>query len=104
MDTLLSLSPDTLLFNEIKKKIGELDKNEYFYAETVDGTKTLAKKGIVAIFFIILIGILDLFCKVYAVYLCWNINSKESPILRILYTIFAYWFGIFYLIYYKIAH
>lgn len=102
MDTLLSFSPDNLLFAEIKKQINKIDSNEYYTYE--DEAKKLSKQGLLAVFFIVLLGFLELFMKVYAVYLCWNINSRESIPLRILYTVFAYWFGLFYVVYYKIAH
>jgi len=46
--------------------------------------------------------ILSLTISTYAAYLSWNCSMGDHPFLRILFAIFAFWFGLLYILYYVI--
>ena len=42
--------------------------------------------------------------RIIALYLCWKCNRKEQTILRILYLLVAYFFSVYYLLFYALYH
>lgn len=102
MNAFLSLSPDTLLFKKVVSMIE--NNNEYYYQTDDIDVKALSKKGLLTVFLLMILAMLEIFCKIYAVYLAWNVSKHQHTALRILNCMVAYWLGIFYLLIYKIAY